>query len=471
MARGKQMLKKKFDKFGISKNLKCKRSGQGLVEFALILPIVLVAFFTIIELARVYHAWVAVENGARFGVRYAITGELDESKCGGGTCDNDSEEETARVSTVKDVAWAGSESIIRLAMGTGTNTTSGYFDVTVCEPDNLVGPGSQFDTFDCTSGETAGDPGDHVAVVVEYNHPLIVPVISSIVPQIRLTAQRESTVETFRDVKSEDGPGSDPPAPQPSLTPPPTTTLEPPATESSYDYCANIEYVGDNHPNDGDHSADDDVIFWDQTEEYDKMWKFAFEIFNNNEVSMYLTDYWVDWSGDVDLSRTNYGSSTPPSWTSHKIVNKKRSGVAYCYTSASAPKRHCDPNSNIEFFSRPGCPDDCYPQEIYNMFCKNYDKCNYNEPWSTNTNYVMTGTNYSFSAEATFTFLASDTGEDDDIDCVKTWSASGNAPDHCVGGCGGGGGYDPPDIPDPPDGGGGGGGGEDPTPDPDPPGD
>ena len=217
--KGIQMLKKIFLKKGIRKHLSQGRKGQGLVEFALILPVVLTAFFVIIELARVYHAWVAVENGARFGVRYAITGEFDESRCGGGTCADESEEEVARVATVKEVAWTGSSSIIRLAMASGSNSDSGYFDVTVCEPDNLVGPASQYDTYSCTSGETAGDPGDHVAVIVEYNHPLIVPIISSIVPQIRLTAEREATVETFREVKSDDGPGSDPPPHQQSLTP------------------------------------------------------------------------------------------------------------------------------------------------------------------------------------------------------------------------------------------------------------
>ena len=469
------MLKKKYRVSRLRDILKRYRRGQGLVEFALILPIVLTAFFAIIEIARVYHAWVAVENGARFGVRYAITGELDETKCSGGTCDNDSEEETARVSTVKDVAWAGSQSIIRLAMGSGTNTTSGFFDVTVCEPDDLVGPASQFDTYSCNPSESAGDPGDHVAVVVEYNHPIIVPIISSIVPQIRLTAQRESTVETFREVKSDDGPGSDPPAPQPSLTPPATTTVEPPPPEeAAYDYCANIFYYGDNHPNDSNHTADSDVIFWDQSNEYDKMWKFAFEIFNNNDISMWLTEYYVTWTGNVDLLKGNYGSKTPgQGWSSAKIVDKKASGPAYCRTTGTGSKGHCDPNSNIEFFSRPGCDySGCYPMELYNMFCEDRYNCTYNEPWSTNGNDVISGTNYTFFAEAVFTFYASDTGEPEDIDCVKTWSASGNAPDHCVSGCGGGG-YDPPDpAPTPGEGGGGGGGGGgDPTPDPDPPGD
>jgi hypothetical protein len=443
------------------------RRGQGLVEFAIILPIVLTAFFAIIELARVYHAWVAVENGARFGVRYAITGELDETKCGGGTCETDAEEEAARVSTVKDVAWTGSESIIRLAMGSGTNTSSGYFDVTVCEPDNLIGPGSQFDTYSCNSGETAGDPGDHVVVVVEYNHPLIVPLISSIVPQVRLTAQREATVETFRDVKSDEGPGSAPPAPQPSLTPPPTTTVEPPPTTSGYDYCANIYYYGDNHPNDSEHSADSDVIFWDQSNEFDKMWKFAFEIFNNNDIPMFMTEYYVTWTGGVDLLYARYGSSCPPGWCSHVISAKNVSnGPVYCYTSASAPKRHCDPNANVEFLSRPGCPNDCYPQELYNMFCGNGGPCTYTEPWPIGGNPTITGTDYTFYAEAEFTFYPE--GEDP-VECIKTWSASGNAPDHCVGGCSGGG-YDPPDPPPPTEeGGGGGDGGGEPTPDPNPP--
>lgn len=450
------MLKKIFLKKGFREPLSRCHKGQGLVEFALILPVVLTAFFVIIELARVYHAWAAVENGARFGVRYAITGEFDESKCDGGTCDNESEQEAARVETVKEMAWTGSASIIRLAMASGSNSDSGYFDVTVCEPDNLVGPASQYDTYSCTSGETAGDPGDHVAVVVEYNHPLIVPIISSIVPQIRLTAEREATVETFREVKSDDGPGSAPPAPQPSLPPPPTPIVTPTPSEPPYDYCANIEWT--------------QTIFWDQSREYDKMWKFAMLIFNNNDISMWLTSYVIDWDegqSTIDLYRTKYSKPGDPEWSSHKIVNKIRSGPANCRLTGTGSKGHCDPNSNIEFVPRPGCPDDCWPQEIYNMFCVNYDSCNYNEPWSTNSNGVITGSNYSFSADAVFTFYPSGKPA---LDCPHSWSASGNAPDHFGGG---GSTYDPPAPPEPTEegGSGGDGGGEEPTPDPNPPGD
>src|SRR5688572_1267236 len=60
------------------------RRGQGLVEFALILPILLLTIMTLIELARVLQAWLSIENGARFGVRYAVTGEYDTQYCENG---------------------------------------------------------------------------------------------------------------------------------------------------------------------------------------------------------------------------------------------------------------------------------------------------------------------------------------------------------------------------------------------------
>ena len=58
-----------------------RRPGQGLVEFALILPVLLLVLFGIIEFARILQAWLSVENGARFGVRYAVTGEYNTAYC------------------------------------------------------------------------------------------------------------------------------------------------------------------------------------------------------------------------------------------------------------------------------------------------------------------------------------------------------------------------------------------------------
>jgi len=55
--------------------------AQGLVEFALALPILLMLVFGIIEFGRFLQAWLALENGARFGVRYAITGNFNPAYC------------------------------------------------------------------------------------------------------------------------------------------------------------------------------------------------------------------------------------------------------------------------------------------------------------------------------------------------------------------------------------------------------
>lgn len=414
---------------------KNEHHGQGLLEFAIILPVMLIAFFTIIELGRLYHAWSAVENGARFGIRYAITGEFDSSKCSG-PCDDTSEKEAARIETVKNVVWAGSESILRLDEGTGNNTDQGFFNVTVCPPGNLIDPANQFDTFSCNPTEYAGDPGEKVAVVVEYNHPVLVPILSSLIPQVRLTAERESTVETFRIVKANAAPGYSPPPPPPAHTPMPTATAEESGGEP-YDYCANITTS---------------LAWWDQSGTYDKMWKFGNLFYNNNNVSMYLYNYTITFTGGLYRNRTKtiryHDDSTRP-----QIISSNHSASPIsCYTSGSW---HCGSSSNIEYPPQSGCtnPGDCYYVEIYSEFCKT-STCSFNEPWSTNTNQVITGSGYTFQSVATFIFRASDTGESEDVFCPVTWNASGNAPNHSGGG---GGNYYP--TPAPTSGGGGGGGG------------
>jgi hypothetical protein len=58
-----------------------KLFGQGLVEFALVLPVLLALIFAIIEIARMLYAWLAVQNAARFAVRYAVTGDFDQRYC------------------------------------------------------------------------------------------------------------------------------------------------------------------------------------------------------------------------------------------------------------------------------------------------------------------------------------------------------------------------------------------------------
>jgi len=55
--------------------------AQAMLEFALVLPIILVVLVGIIEYSRLFYAWLIVENSTRFGVRLASTGEYNPIYC------------------------------------------------------------------------------------------------------------------------------------------------------------------------------------------------------------------------------------------------------------------------------------------------------------------------------------------------------------------------------------------------------
>ena len=212
-----------------------RMQAQGLVEFALILPVLLIVIFVIIELARVLHAWLAVENGARFGVRYAVTGEFDPAQCitlyGPLGCLTESQEDGARIPSIKEAAGAGAVAILRddTVLSAGT---PGYFKVTVCSSKAAVAYiESDPDVptaATCVPVEDAGGPGDRVIVNIDFDHPLITPMISTVWPQLHLNAKREGIVEQFRTARVVGLPATaSGPSPTPSNTPTPSDTPTP----------------------------------------------------------------------------------------------------------------------------------------------------------------------------------------------------------------------------------------------------
>ncbi|MBZ0305496.1 MAG: pilus assembly protein, partial [Anaerolineae bacterium] len=56
------------------------RRGQTMAEFALTLPVVLLLIFGIIEFARIFQAWITLQNAARVAVRAGVTGEWDPNE-------------------------------------------------------------------------------------------------------------------------------------------------------------------------------------------------------------------------------------------------------------------------------------------------------------------------------------------------------------------------------------------------------
>ena len=216
-----------------------KSQGQSMVEFMIMLPLILTVIFGIIEGARIFHAWISIENAVRYGSRYAVTGVWSENDCielFGSDCGDDTEGEQARLLSVEKAAIAGSAAIL-LDEGADWDEP-GYFEVTICSsPGHLEPPASTYEPHQCLDDdgnpyEYAGSPGEYVMVVIDYNLPVLVPIISSWWPQIRFSSQRIARVEDFR-VGEPVAPPPDyltetpTPSNTPTITPTPTNTLTP----------------------------------------------------------------------------------------------------------------------------------------------------------------------------------------------------------------------------------------------------
>lgn len=130
-----------------------KKPGQAFVEFALALPILLMLLFGIIEFGRLMQAYLAMENGARFAVRYAVTGTYDPKYCAEaatalGLTDDDNADgnldcvvpdivddyltkteqlqDWARLPSIRDVALAGATGIAYSTESTVSGDYRGY---------------------------------------------------------------------------------------------------------------------------------------------------------------------------------------------------------------------------------------------------------------------------------------------------------------------------------------------------------
>ena len=228
-------------------------TGQALTEFALVLPLLLLIIFGIIEFARIFQAYMVIVNAARFGVRYGVTGEYDFSHCvdydsDGSLCSGDSkneEENFARLLSIYDVINQTSIGISR--DDSAPVGQKGYFHYSVCSSNEPF----QWDPEigSCINGDTGfpeDNPGDpslgttRVMVGITFEHPLILPIISSISPTAHLRAERTGILEQFRvarvlglppDIAVPTAvPDTSTPSPSPTIT---NTPLPPTATNTA----------------------------------------------------------------------------------------------------------------------------------------------------------------------------------------------------------------------------------------------
>ncbi|HEY6075041.1 MAG TPA: TadE/TadG family type IV pilus assembly protein, partial [Anaerolineales bacterium] len=121
--------------FRTTQRRSAKPRAQAIVEFALVLPLLLLVVIGILEFSRLLFAWIILENSTRFGIRYATTGIYNADYCPGGVCSTEDEVDAARIPSIKDETT-------RMVLGffkrdarfdpSVTNAEDTYFNVTVC---------------------------------------------------------------------------------------------------------------------------------------------------------------------------------------------------------------------------------------------------------------------------------------------------------------------------------------------------
>ena len=175
------------------------RKAQGMVEFALILPILMLTIVGILEFGRLFYAWLIIENSTRFGIRYATAGTYDLERCvdldGDGTpCGGASENLEIKNARLPSIINETNRMIVGFhtnGNAVGTQSDIEYLNITVCSNEtNFVRPQMRIGDFyaECTSDGTrntapgldnAGDPGQQIFVATDYNFTFILPTIFS----------------------------------------------------------------------------------------------------------------------------------------------------------------------------------------------------------------------------------------------------------------------------------------------------
>lgn len=127
-----------------------RERGQGLVELALVTPIALVLMLGVIEMGRLFFAWVTVQQAARAGARVAITGQ--------------GEQDGTRLSLITDAAQQVADNLY----GGGVVITVRSWNGTTATGAGQVGD--------------PGDPCELVEVEVSYTYQPVITLIANLMP-------------------------------------------------------------------------------------------------------------------------------------------------------------------------------------------------------------------------------------------------------------------------------------------------
>lgn len=169
-----------------------RQKGQGLVEFALVLPVLLLVILAIIETALIFQGYLAVQHAAREAARWAIT--YQPTKEPG---ESDEEYLARRVRLIKQVAVdrATGLRIDEEHLGLdwvdwqAYHTMPGFFGVEVWGFPSFSEPAGGWKDEDLR--DHPGLPGLPMRVRVTHNVELLDPIVRALVPQVRVVGQAE----------------------------------------------------------------------------------------------------------------------------------------------------------------------------------------------------------------------------------------------------------------------------------------
>ena len=175
-------------------------TGQALVEFSLILVVLLMIIFVIIEGGRLFQGWITVQNAAREGGRYAITGQYDPS-----CLTNVPSCPDPRVYAIKEEARKSTAGL--------SIDSKASFD----EPRYLEVEVFGINEYDSWQEDYAGGAGKAVMVRVIYRMPIITPLLRPIAESVPLMGQVTLNNENYDQINNSRADNT-----PPDLPPPPT---------------------------------------------------------------------------------------------------------------------------------------------------------------------------------------------------------------------------------------------------------
>lgn len=187
---------------------RCRRSGkrgQGLIEFAVVAPVLIVLVFGVFDLGRAMSASVTVANSSREGARYLIANVVAQGSASYNSCQSGTNDSTPpSASSAEGKAW-------RQLQGDGLDPTkigmAIYFYKSTNDPanDSSSNHSAADMSVTCAAGSTSSTPtiptttytpasGDWVLFTTTYLYRPVTPVVSQMVSGGTVTVTQTTTM-------------------------------------------------------------------------------------------------------------------------------------------------------------------------------------------------------------------------------------------------------------------------------------